>query len=120
MPWHFREPQTFPAAFFHSVRMATDREDHWIVLDRVANRREAKAIAERFRWFRWCVRNDTNAKSREFTELVDGYDWRTKVEVEGHFIILYLRARAKFSDELLALNPALAKEIFAIVNSGNY
>lgn len=115
MPWHYKSPSKFPAAYLAALRKAATQLDEPIMLGGFINLEEAKALAERFRYLRWCIRQNP-LEARELFDLLSDYDYRTYIQQDDFGILLYLVARPTKLSEFTRLNPALAKELLPLIS----
>jgi hypothetical protein len=110
MGWYYKPPQSFPATFVLSLRNAAAAPDTSIILASTSDIVEAKSIAEKFRYFRWCIRSEPTASS-DLSEILDTFDVRTIIKHDAVGYILYLTARPTKLSEFIRLNPDLAAQI---------
>lgn len=116
MPWHYRDPMTFPASYHSAVLNAAKLSPKPILFLEASSREEAKALQDRFRWFRWCAKHEASAAT-EVRLALENYDFRCSFEVTAFKLLLYVRARPTLLGEFELLNPEIAKEILPIVNT---
>jgi hypothetical protein len=112
MSWHYRSPLAFPALFISTLREAAARPDEPIVLASSSRRGDIEALAERFRWFRWCIRQDITIIPG-LNYILDNYDVRSSIEQDAVGFILFIIAKPTKVSEFIRLNPDLAREILA-------
>ena len=107
MGWWYKDPAKFPALFITVLRRAVAEPGSQILIFSSSTRSDVEAIAERFRWFRWCIRKVPSAHT-ELTRMLDKYQIRTKlIEDEVGFILSVIAKPTKVS-EFERLNPDLA------------
>ncbi len=111
MGWHYRLPSQFPATYLSGLREAKANSPDRIILGQFSRSYEAKALAEQFRWFRWCVRERPDA-AKDLSTILEDYDVRTSIESSDIFgYILYVTAKPTKISEFVRLNPQLAESI---------
>lgn len=77
MTWDYRPPTKFDAtisSIMEKVIIAEDRELNYFFPTESA----ARAFADKFRYFRWCVRYDSELAGK-YHQLELDYDYRTKI-----------------------------------------
>jgi hypothetical protein len=109
MGWHYKPPQSFPAQFFAAAREAIKQPGERVLLSRQQERGDVEAIADNFRYFKWCVKQRPDAQ-QEIYMLLEAYNLRTKIEDELGFN-LWLTATPNTIAEFTRLNPELAASI---------
>lgn len=114
MGWHYKTPQTFPATYLDSLRAATSDPGGRVLLASLRDRRDIEVIAERFRHFRWCVRQIPNAHHEIFL-LLETHEIRTMIEEDETIksFHLWLTAKPTKLSEFVRLNPELAGEVLS-------
>ena len=110
MGWHYRPPANFPAVFANVLREAAATPDTPILLHSSANAKDVETIAERFRWFRWCIRQEPTSNV-EFYHILEAFDIRTSTEKDAAGIVLYVTAKPTKISEVVRLNQELASEL---------
>jgi hypothetical protein len=108
--WHYKLPQSFPAYFSLALKTAVIHPDHPVVLGSYRSDVEASSVAERFRWYRWCIRKEPSA-ARELYMLLETYDFRTFMQTDEVGILLSLIAQPTKLSEFMRLNPQLAETL---------
>jgi hypothetical protein len=111
VPWHYRSPQTFPAIYASTLREAVLEPDNPIIIWS-GSAAEVASHAERYRWFRWCIRHDPGQMLDLFT-ILETYDIRTKAQHDFLGSILYVIAKPTKLSEFIRLNPLLADEMLS-------
>jgi hypothetical protein len=109
MGWHYKPPQVFPAQFFVAIREAVKQPGERVLLARMPDLSDIEAIAENFRYFKWCVKQRPDAHVEMFTAL-STYNFRTRTEDELCYN-LWLTATPNTIAEFSRLNPELAASI---------
>jgi hypothetical protein len=105
--WHYRNPSAFPNAYHRALLNACLEPSVPQVINSFPNLANLKVEAERFRWFRWCIRQRPSA-AFELARLLDQFETRTFYkEIEGRFI-LFLIAQPDVLSEFIRLNPQLS------------
>jgi hypothetical protein len=110
MSWHYRAPQLFPALFVNTLRTAASCPDQSVMLGADNDRHNINLLAEKFRWFKWCVRKRPEAMPDLF-KILSTYDVRSKVFTDKAGSILFVIARPTKVSEFMRLNPELAAQI---------
>ncbi len=110
MGWYYKSPQKFPAEFTRVLIQASNSPDEAIILGVFNTREELDEFAERFRWFRWCIRKEPDA-ARQLTSILDSFEVRASSEVELNSHILRITARPTKVSEFERLNPELTSSI---------
>lgn len=108
MGWHYKPPQVFPATFLDALRQAVLQPGEKVLLASFPNRRATQAVAEHFRYFRWCIRKVPDAHHEMFT-LLESHEVRTQMEndpIAGFH--LWLTAKPTKLSEFERLNPELS------------
>lgn len=110
MGWHYRTPQSFPAMYLASLREASENPNQPHIMIQFKSEAEAKFEAERFRWFRWCIRQDLSV-NKEMSMILQAFDIRCEIKSDylGHMLEVVARP-TKFAS-FVQLNPDLAAEI---------
>lgn len=114
MSWHYRAPNAFPAIYITTLRQAAANPSAPIVFHSSASRADVEIIAERFRWFKWCVKQDES--STELLKILNTYDIRSLIKEDEVGYILWITAKPTKLSEFVRLNPILANEMLSIVN----
>lgn len=109
MGWHYRLPQAFPAMYPVAIRTALQQLGEPVLLT-YGTKGEVEVVAEKFRWFKWCIREDPGA-FMEFATVFDDYDIRTSSQYSAGNLILYVTAKPTKVSEFIRLNPELADEV---------
>ena len=109
MSWYYRRPQMFPAVYLNTLRNAANHPTVPQVLGS-GMVKEIEVLAEKFRWFRWCIRQEPMAY-RELTNILETFDIRASTEIFGAGAMLYITARPTKVSEFILLNPELSAEI---------
>lgn len=110
MSWHWKSPSTFPALFSNTIAQAIAQPEEQVILDSYQTKSSAKAHAEKFRWYLWCIRSRPD-HSGGMAKQINGYDLRTQIKTDEVGFVLWLRARADKLSEFERLNPDLAAEL---------
>ena len=118
MPWSYKPPQNFPAAYGAAIKAAVANPNEPYMLGGFYTKPEAEALAERIRWFKYCIRN---SPGHELQTILENYDVRTVTKEDTSFLgtvdnmgfILWLVARPKLISDFILLNPKLAVEILS-------
>lgn len=112
MGWTYRNPQLFPAVYRIAIRKAIETPGIPTILLEHKTFANAQSEAERFRYFRWCVKQDVSADT-EMAMILLHHDLRCTVRSDGLGHILELVARRTKYSDFVELNPVLASEIIA-------
>lgn len=112
MPWHYKHPDTFPAAYGAAINSAASDLNEPYMLGGFNTKSEAEGLAERIRHFKFCIRN---TPIHELQPILDNYDIRTFIHNDGFSFILWLVARPTKISDFVENNPDLAKEILSQV-----
>lgn len=117
MGWYFRDPRAFPRLFHNVLETAVSRSPEPVLLNQVANRREAQELTQEFSWFRWTVKHPKATIFSAAREAVLLYDFRSEVSraATGQLLV-FVRARPTFLSDFVNLNETLAAEFSSIVN----
>lgn len=110
MGWYWKSPQAFPAMFTAVLKNACAEPDEAKYLGSFGSRADAKAVAERFRWFKWCVTSRPD-RTPDLAGLLSNFEVRSQIKEDEVGFILTIRARHFKLDEFFALNPELARSI---------
>jgi len=110
MGWHYKPPQVFPALYLNILREASSAPDVPQLFYSSNSRSEVEVIAERFRHFRWCIRQDPTAH-KEMSRILADYDVRATIDTTSSGHLLYVVAKPTKVSEFIRLNPALAEAI---------
>ena len=100
---------TFPATMLAQLREAAASPDTTIPLASSPDIIDIQILAERWRYFRWCIRAKFAIK--DLTDICNTYDLRTTIRRDEVGYILYLIAKPTKVSEFVRLNPDLAGEI---------
>lgn len=111
MGWYYRTPQMFPAVYLSTLRNAAASPDIPQVLGS-GTIADIKVLAEKFRWFRWCIREHPTAMM-ELTNILENYDIRASTEIHGAGAIIYITAKPTKISEFIRLNPDLSAEVLS-------
>jgi hypothetical protein len=109
MSWHYRAPTLFPAYFKQGLISATLEPGERQILAYSKSISELKAVAEQFRWFRWCIRQ--KAADKELFDILETFDIRSRIEHDEVSYILYIVCNPTKISELIRLNPQLALDV---------
>ncbi len=112
MGWHYRAPSKFPAIFLATLREAALRSPVPVPLGDYVTDKEAQVVAEKFRWFRWCIRKEEGA-DRELTNILLNFEVRTSVDEDEVGFILSVIAKPTKVSEFIRLNPSLAESVLS-------
>lgn len=112
MGWHYKPPQNFPKLFIEILKEAARFPNEAILFYSTRYSDDAKAVAEKFRWFRWCIRKDPDMR-KELTDILNEYMIRVSTVTDEVGILLYVTAKRSKEAEFLLLNPDLAATIIA-------
>jgi hypothetical protein len=112
MGWHYKSPLAFPALFLTSLREVSACPDEPLVIAS-GSKAQVAQIAERFRWFKWCIRQEKGT-TFDLSAIIDAYDIRTVIREDEVGHTLFLIAKAKKLSEFERLNPDLAGEILPL------
>ena len=110
MGWYYRPPANFPAFYPHSLREAALTPSIPTIVAATPTTKEINAIAETYRWFRWCIRSEPMA-NKELSSILENYEIRTSIETTNLGSILYVTAKPTKVSEFIRLNPELAGEV---------
>lgn len=110
MSWHWKSPTTFPAKFTRSLENAIADPDTPIPFESFGDQANARAAAERYRYFLWCIRSRPDF-SGGLSLLVSGYDIRSQIKEDEVGWVLFIRARRTKLGEIERLNPGLLQSL---------
>jgi len=107
MVWDYRPPLKFDAKVSGMMKAVIASEDQHLNYYH-STESECRALAEKFRFFRWCVRQDP-AMAGDFYPIEMEYDFRSRVKYHPqsgwHLSIRAVPARLGY---MHSLNPWLA------------
>ncbi len=107
MGWHYKSPQKFPALYPLALRSAAASYPQSFNLGAYHTLRAAKAEAENFRWYRWCLRKYPDIEA-SLSQIELGSSARATIsEILGGYSLDLIVSPPRISS-LLALNPELA------------
>ena len=117
MPWSYKSPLTFPARYPTALRSAVANFQTPVLLHS-GPPGEITSEAERFRYYRWCLRENPDV-DRTLAHYLSIYQFRTSIDAEHFWTgsgyeqqqLLYLTAKPGKFTELSDLNPHL-QDIF--------
>lgn len=112
MPWTYKPPQSFPAVFVQTLREACANPDTPVLLASLADVRDTQAVAERFRYFRWCIRKEPYAH-RELSICLENNQIRSKHVIDDFGSHLWITARPASIEEFIRLNPELSDSVLS-------
>lgn len=110
MAWKYKPPQNFPAHFLAVLREAALYPNETVALGSDSRYRPVQALAEKFRHFRWCIREKPTAMN-DLSLILDTFDIRTAITNDEVGFILSVIAKPTKLSEFVRLNPELASEI---------
>ncbi len=112
MGWTYRLPSMFAASYLITLRQAAASPETPIILYSSDSRKEVNAIAEKFRYLKWCIRQDLTA-SKDLSAILETYDVRSKITEDEVGFILWITAKPTKLSDFFNLNPDLALEVAA-------
>lgn len=113
MAWKPRSPQSFPAHFARTMIEAVTHCDRPIPFGSYRTEKEAKIVAERFRHYRWCLRDQPTIQP-SLTNLELDYQFRLSKEQSHAWHVLYITASVDRVRAMETLNPHLQPLIAGI------
>lgn len=116
MAWHYKSPQTFPAFYVQTLREATAEPNVPVPLGSYLALSDAEDIAERFRWFRWCIRQ-TPTPFSDLNLLLEGFEIRSKIHSDECGHVVFVTAKPNKLQEFIRLNPELAADVLTRVRA---
>lgn len=114
MGWWYKPPSVFPATYLASLRAAASQPGEALPFYSSEAESDCRVVAERFRYFRWCIRKPPIA-AQDLYLITEAYELRTKLTQDEVGWILWLTAKPTKLSEFTRLNPELAFEVLANV-----
>ena len=108
MTWVYKSSKNFPAMYVNALRAAARTPNEKLCIGLYKKASEARSVAEKFRHFRWCIRQEPQS---ELERILEAYEIRTQITNEVWNTGLYLTAKPKKLSEFERLNPDLAREL---------
>jgi len=102
MTYHYKPPTSFPARFPSALHEASLRPTIPILLWSSANPSDLTWEAERFRYYRWCIRQRPEA-CPDLAQILSLFNVRTSSDGLG----LFVTAAESHMSQITLLNPHL-------------
>lgn len=105
--WHLRSPETFPV-LFSDIILASAKSGNPELLKVCRLKSEARRYLDKFRYFRWCLRegNHTNHRVWEIeNEKTIKTFLKFNPEIPGYQIFVHVKSKL-LSDELISIVEA--------------
>ena len=116
MAWHYKSPLAFPASYLAAIRRAANQLNEPVMLGGFTDIKKANALQEKFRWLKWCIRQEPSTV-HDLSTIILNYDLRTYIQDDGVLgMILWLVVKPTKISEFALLNPELAKEVLSELN----
>jgi hypothetical protein len=110
MPWFYRDPMVFPHSFHDGIFSPIAQLGSPVLLHIAESESEVLDVLERFRWFRWCIKQRPHLNP-ELYRAVCSHSFRASTSIQLSKFLIHITAQPNKVSDFIELNPDLANEI---------
>jgi hypothetical protein len=110
MPWTYRDPMVFPRSFHDGIFAPIAQLGTPVLFHIADSESELTSVLERFRWFRWCVKQQPSL-TPELFQAISAHSFRASTSAQLSKLLIYITAQPNKVSDFIELNPDLANEI---------